>query len=191
MILVAWAPFVGLSACSGEQPRDPGPIPSSVSPSIGPTTPAPPPEAEAALAAYNAFSTASNEAQRHPVAFGKPLPAGADFAKYSFDPLRTAQRGYVDGLAAGGVAFRGTAPTPNAAVASVDLAAKPNPIITLTACEPDPADWEAYVVRTGKKAPKANGAVPPPYRLTLKLIFLDGRWGVQTSSADTSRTCQP
>lgn len=178
-----------MTACSGgPQPREDSLAtqPSATVTATGSAT-----RAQAALAveAYQAFWRAAINAQRHPVAAGDAYPQEADFARFSFDPVRATYTGFIAGLATQGVQFRGTPPTPRVSVISVEPAATPYPVVTLRDCQTPAPDWNEYVVATGKQVPKASAAVQPPYEITAKVIFYEGHWGVQATTTDTSRTC--
>ena len=167
--------------------------------STQPVTPAPPsspsptstidPRAQPAVRAYEAFGVAANNAQRHPVDHDKRWPSGADFTKTSFDPIRTQFMEYIWSLKAQGVEYRGTPDTPHISVKSIALDNKPWPTVVLTDCLTG-GSWDEYVIRTGKRVPDAgNGPVPPPYLIMAKMIYFEGHWGLQSTTADKSRTC--
>src|SRR4051812_28139528 len=79
-----------IAACSsGPQPRDDSPT-TAASPRATTVTATTDPQAVPAIEAYQAFWRAANEAERHPVKAGSTYPPEADFARYSFDPLRSA-----------------------------------------------------------------------------------------------------
>ena len=154
-----------------------------------PTTPAIDAQARPAVEAYEAFVEAANNAERRPVALGQPHPPGADFTKHSFDPLRAEYASYIADLNRQGVEFRGTAPTPDVEVADIDMLAKPYPTVMLTDCPQESADWQSYQKANSKVVPTVPQTPPPPYEITSKVIYYDGRWGVQSATPDTSRTC--
>jgi hypothetical protein len=147
------------------------------------------PQATAAVQAYRAFWRTAVNAQRHPVAAGENYPPDADFGRFSFDPVRATYTGFISGLAAQGVQFRGTPPTPRVTVISVEPTAEPYPVVTLRDCQTPAPDWNEYVVSTGKQVPRASSTVQPPYEITAKVILYKGHWGVQSTTTDTSRTC--
>lgn len=187
-IAMAAVVSVAMPGCSDRDvPRTENPG-ASVTAEAGSTS-AIDPQARPAVGAYESFWKASAAALRAPVAFNAKLPPDADFTRYSWDPARTTYRGYVAGLAEDGVAFRGTPPEPRLRVESVDLEAKPYPVVTLKDCQTPAPDWQSYVVRTGERAPEATQSPPPPYEITAKMIFYQNRWGLQDTSTDTSRTC--
>jgi hypothetical protein len=168
--------------------------PSSSSPpsTTGSSAPADP-RVAAAVKAYENFVAAYEVSQQHPpTAPNKPYVAGGDFTKYSFDPARIEYVGYILGLTQLQLAYRGTRPSPRVSVTNVNLAAKPNPTVTLIDCPTAPANWKIVATSPGpppttKTAPKAQ----PPYRAAVTVIFYEKRWGVQKITTDTSRTCTP
>jgi hypothetical protein len=183
--------LVSVAACSDSgvkpQPGETSTVTPATTPAASPT-PTIPPEAQEAVDSYKAFIDASNEAKRHPVADGDAWPSGADFTKYSFDPIKTQYEAYIWGLESQGVEFRGTPATPHIAVTRVDLRAKPWPTVTLKDC-PTGGHFDEYSIKTNKKIPDANGDIPPPYLITAKVIHYKNHWGVQSTSVDKSRTC--
>ena len=147
------------------------------------------PRARPAVSAYEAFSVAANNAQRHPVGHDQKWPPESDFTKFSFDPFRAQFTSFIWSLKEQGVEYRGTPDTPHVSVKSVRLNAKPWPTVMLTDCQTG-GDWDEYVIKTGKRVPSAeSGDVSPPYLITIKMIYYDGHWGVQSTTADKSRTC--
>ena len=185
---VAGCAFAFVACTGSEQPRDS--VPSSQSSSLtSPSRPSPDETAAGAVTAYQAFWRTAINAQRRPVAAGSDYPRDADVARFSFDPVRSAYRGFIAGLAAQGVQFRGTPPAPRVSVISVEPAAAPYPLVRLRDCQTPAPDWNEYLVATGKQVPRATPKVPPPYEITAKVIFHEGRWGVQSTTTHSSRTC--
>lgn len=183
-VLVVAVLVAAMAGCDGAQPTEtPSASPSS---SAGPTSTIDP-EAQPAVAAYEAFNRTSDNAARRPLPHGSAYPPEADFARYSFDPALAEYDAYVSALAETGVTFRGTSPTPRVKVISVRPDAKPYPLVTLTDCQTPAPDWKGY--RKGKPLPLASTTADPPYLITAKVIFYEGHWGVQSTSADTSKTC--
>jgi hypothetical protein len=189
LLLLAAVAGPTVVACSDNpQPQDPGTSsPGSGSLSASPTID---PRAQEAVDAYEAFWAAAIEAERHPVQVNQPLPGPADFTRHSWDPLRSDYRGYIGGLALQGVAFEGTPPEPRVRVESIDLQAKPYPTVVLKDCQTPAPNWRSYVVETGDEVPDATQSPPPPFEITVTVIFYKERWGPQKSSTDTSRTCK-
>jgi len=147
------------------------------------------PRAQPAVSAYEAFNDTSNNAQRHPVGHDQKWLPGADFTKTSFDPIRAEFISYIWGLKEQGVQYRGTPPPAHISVKSIRLDAKPWPTVLLTDCQAG-GDWDEYVIKTGKRVPDAgNGKIPPPYLITAKMIYYEKHWGIQSTTADKSRTC--
>jgi len=147
------------------------------------------PRAQPAGSADENFNETTNKAQRHPVAHDQEWPPASDFSKTSFDPIRAAFTSYIWTLKEQGLEYRGTPDTPHISVKSIHLKAKPWPTILLTDCQTG-GNWHLYVIRTGKRAPSAEkGKAPPPYLVTVKMIYFDGHWGVHSTTADKSRTC--
>ena len=190
-VLVA-AACVGLlsTACSGgssptlETPTSTG----ATTPSVSATpTSSIDPNAQPAVATYEAFVVASRAATEDPQAFASGK--NEDFTRSSFDPIQGLFTAYVMGLAREQAAFRGTPPRPRIRVKSVELDAKPYPRVVLLDCQTPAPTWEKYLTKTGKSVPSANGKVPPPYELTVEVIYYEGRWGASTVSSDKSRTC--
>lgn len=147
------------------------------------------PAVQPALDAFAHYITATYNAQRVPPQVGSSYPAAADFARYSFDPMRTQESAYIASLAASGQAFRGTSPEPRIQVSQTELNATPYPTVVLTNCPTSAPSWIAYDTKTGKPVPYSTTKVPPPYLATVTVIFYEGHWGVQKISVDTGRTC--
>lgn len=181
-----------LTACSGgSEPRiQPAPTSTTLTPTSSPSvSPAVDPAAQPALDAYEAFWRAAKDAERDPAAFSKDEESAKAFTSVAFDPIRIQYIDYIAGLANEKTAFRGTPGRPRVKVQSVDLAAQPYPLIVLTDCMTPAPTWRKYVVKTGELVPDANGSVSPPYKLTVEVIKVDGRWGPSKVTADKSRTC--
>lgn len=194
------SPNPGPSATDGQSttPSSPGTSGSSTAPSTGsaftsPTasssTPADP-RVAAAVKAYENFFKATNVSFAHPpLKIGDPNPKGGDFRPYSFDPAQGQIISYVFSLTEDGIEYRGTPPTPRVSVVSAQLAAKPYPTVTLTDCPTAPPSWNAYYRATGKPTVDKPGQVPPPYLVTVTVIFYEKHWGVQKLAPNASRTC--
>ena len=147
------------------------------------------PKALPAVEAYEAFTRASVEAERRPVAQGEKWPDGADFTKHSFDPIKTSYAVYIWDLKSQGVEYRGTPDSQHISVARIDLKASPWPTVTLTDCQTG-GEWNEYSIKTGKKVPLVESKdVPPPYLITARMIFYKRHWGLYSTKADKSRTC--
>jgi len=180
-----------LTGCSTSQPQDTGSpsvrssVPSTTATSRSETIDT---RVQPAVDAYVAFTTASNNASRNPLPFNSSYPPGADYKKFSFDPMRVQNDTYLANLASQKISFRGTPPTPRVHVTSVQLDAKPYPTVMLADCQTTDSDWQAYD-QAGHQLPAAPASAPPPYLISAKMIYYKGHWGLQETTADTSHTC--
>jgi len=149
------------------------------------------PKAKPAVDAYLAYIAASNNALRKPRALGQDIPLSADYTKYSFDPERSEFSAFIHRLSSQGLRMAGDPGRPRPKVRSVDLVAKPFPIVVLTDCPTPAVKWDAHDVKTGKNAAVAPpaGTVPPPYRTTVQVINYKNQWGVAKITTDSGRTC--
>jgi hypothetical protein len=181
---------LSLAACSGSDVNaQPGPSTTgTATPSVASTID---PKALPAVQAYEAASEAANNAARHPFGLHDKIPAGADFAKYTFDPFRTQYRAYILGLLNQGGEYRGTSPRLNVAVTSIDLEAQPWPTVILSDCQTDSDNWRLHNAKTGAVQPRATPSISPPYRSTITMIYYEKHWGIEKLSLDASRTCTP
>lgn len=141
--------------------------------------------AESALSAYQSFSSATFAVERHPASTAERARLGA----VSFDPARSKQLGYAVSLASQGVAWRGPPPAPRASVLSINIAAKPWPTVVISDCPTPAPSWQEYIVKTGAAVPVTASGASPPYEITANVILYRGRWGVQSTTVDRSRTC--
>jgi len=164
--------------------------PATSSPTSNPTQTIDP-KAQPAVDAYLAYMTASNNAMRKPRALGEDIPPNADYTKYSFDPERSEFSVFIYQLSSQGLKMAGDPGRPRPMVRSVDLVAKPFPIVVLTDCPTPAVKWDAHDVKTGKNAavPPPAGTVPPPYRTTVQVINYKNHWGVAKITTDSGRTC--
>jgi hypothetical protein len=188
------APGVVAVACltvagcwGGSQPHED----RSVSSSVGVSTPSPSidPQAQPAVNAYLGFSRAAFNADRHPLPAGSAYPAAADFTQYTWDPLRAQVTAQLVASNRFGIAYRGTPPAPRITSVELRLNSHPYPSVVLTNCDTPAPTWEAFDPATGQRLSTTGASVPPPYQTTITVILYQGRWGVQSISADTSRTC--
>lgn len=163
---------------------------ASLTPTASPS-PSVDPAAQPAVEAYLAFSAAATAAQRDPATFSKSEKNAEAFTSVAFDPIRIAYIQYIAQLANQKTAFRGTPSRPRVSVKSVDLAAKPYPLVVITDCPTPAPTWRAYKVKTGKEVPDVVSSVPLPYELTVEVIKVHGRWGASKVDVDESRTCVP
>jgi hypothetical protein len=149
------------------------------------------PKAQPAVDAYLAYMSASDNALRNPRALGQDFAPGADYTKYSFDPERSEFSAFINQLSSQGLKMAGDPGRPRPTVRSIDLAAKPSPLVVLTDCPTPAVNWDAHEVKTGKNVtvPPPAGTVPPPYRTTVQVISYKSHWGVFKITTDSSRTC--
>lgn len=182
-----------LTACTAAAPpTTQEPPATTATPSPAPTSPSASvdPQVAQAVEAYRQFFTLGLEATRNPGRLGAEVePGAADFRNYSFDPMRGTYTAFVMRLASQRVAYRGTPPTPRITVTAVDLHASPNPVVELSNCPTPAPTWKLYAVATGQDVPVTAPSVPPPYRLAVKVVRYQGRWGVSTVTADNTATC--
>jgi hypothetical protein len=164
--------------------------PMTSSPTSSPT-PTIDPKVQPAVDAYLAYITASNNALREPRALGQDFAPGADYTKYSFDPERSDFSAFIHQLSSQGLKMAGDPGRPRPKVRSIDLAAKPSPLVVLTDCPIPAAKWDAHDVKTGKNmaVPPPAGTVPPPYRTTVQVINYQSHWGVSKITTDSGQTC--
>jgi hypothetical protein len=151
-------------------------------------TPAIDPKAQPAVDAYLAYMNRLNMAQRNPNPPGQDIAFGADYTKYSFDPERSETSVFIHQLSSQGLMRAGDPGRPRPKVRSMDLVAKPFPIVVLTDCPTHAGKWVAH---DGKNAavPPPAGAVPAPYRTTVQVINYKNHWGVAKITTDSGRTC--
>jgi len=167
--------------------------PATSATSSAPSSPTPTinPKAQPAVGAYLAYIAATNNALRKPRALGQDFAPNADYTKYSFDPERSEFSSFIHQLSTQGLNMAGDPGRPRPKVRSIDLVAKPFPIVVLTDCPTPAVKWDAHDVKTGKSAavPPPAGTVPPPYRTTVQVINYKNHWGVARITTDSSRTC--
>jgi hypothetical protein len=189
------------TACSSSPPRASS---TSVSPGLtpnasnsGPIVTAPTPstrdlQARAAVTAFTSYWAAWTAAYRHPFDRNTAPPTLAeDFARYSTGSAEAETRTAVSTYAAGGLAWRGTAPKPRWKVLSIEPTAAPWPTVTLANC-PTVARWHLVAVRNGtavQTSPPPPGTPRPPYRSVVTLIRYHGQWVVSSQTNDRTRTC--
>jgi hypothetical protein len=167
------------------------PATSATSSSTSSPMPTIDPKAQPAVDAYLAYMSASNNALRQPRALGMDFAPGADYTKYSFDPERSEFSAFINQLSSQGLRMVGDPGRPRPTVRSIDLAAKPSPLVVLRDCPTSAVKWDAHEVKTGKNVtvPPPAGMAPPPYRTTVQVIKYQGHWGVFKIATDSSRTC--
>lgn len=137
------------------------------------------------MSAYLAFSTANFAAYRDP----SSTPLRDKVSGLTFDPARGQQLGYLVSLTQQGVQWRGTPPTPRVSILASNLNEKPYPTVTLADCPMPAPDWAEYTATTGAKVSTVPGPAKPPFKITVVVIYDQGRWGVQKATPDTSATC--
>jgi hypothetical protein len=141
--------------------------------------------------AYESFVTAYQVSQHQPPsAPNKPYVANGNFPKYSFDPARADTVSSILFLTEGHLRYEGTPPAHRVSVTNANLGAAPYPTVTLTDCPTAPSSWRV-VATSGPPPTTRKPKVPPPYRVTAKVIFYEKHWGVSTLKVDDSRTCSP
>lgn len=164
------------------------PVPKlSMPPVVGLT-----PQAQPAVDAYAAFWQKAEAAYASPVEKDAKYPPAADFAQHAFPPFSSSVRGFLNDLSDDGLSLRGptgSSGTPRLAMKSVDLAASPPKVVLLNCPTKDVR--KLVDVDTGKVSEKQQpvGSVPTPYLLTVTVVQKDGRWGVQATTPDATKTC--
>lgn len=163
---------------------------ATTSPTSSPT-PAIDPKAQPAVDAYLAYITASNNALRKPRRLGETLASDADYSKYSFDPAKSSLSAIILQLSTQGLKMTGDPGKPRTQVQSLELEAKPYPLVVLSDCPTPPVQWHPTDAKTGKdvSAPLPSGVAAPPYKTTVQVILFQGHWGVSRTKSDSSRTC--
>jgi hypothetical protein len=143
-----------------------------------------------AVSTYLAFIKTTNRAMRYPVdpSDGR-YPEGSDFSRYSVHPVESQYAAFIRTLVRSHHAFRGTPPKSTIGVVSIDLQAEPYPLITLSDCQTDSANWRAYDTRTRVMNPQMTPRFAAPYGILVEVVYVRQRWGVQTVKADPAGTC--
>ncbi len=147
------------------------------------------PRVAPAVAAYQLFQSAVAHSQEKPLAAAGEYPEGSDFTRYSFEPISTEFEAEIKRLKLANGQFRGTPPTSNVTVVSIDPDANPWPEVTLSDCQTGQAGWQAVDTRTGDPLPDIAPRVPRPYGITISMVYNQQHWGVNTMSMDPDRTC--
>jgi hypothetical protein len=147
------------------------------------------PRALAAVSTYREFVKTVLNAERKPLLKSKDYPEDADFTRYAIDPVQAQYEGFIMNLARSGHAFRGTPPTSTIGVKSIDLDAKPYPLVTLTDCQSKRENWRAYHYRTDVMNPKMTPGPVAPYGYTIDVVMMQHRWMVQAIRPDPAGTC--
>jgi hypothetical protein len=184
------------SACSGAETAvkptaAKSPTTSTATSNTSNPTPTIEPKAQPAVDAYLAYMTASNNALRKPRALGQDFPPGADYTKYSFDPARSSLSAVIQQFSSQGLMMTGDPGQPRIQVQSLEIGAKPYPRVTLSDCPTPPVQWHPTDTKTGKdvSAPLPSGVAAPPHKVTIQVIFYQGRWGVSRTTSDLRLTC--
>ena len=203
--LIVPALVVALAACTssgGDDPTTSASSPSSVTSSgaqtgtatapssTAPTTASssvatPPPQTKAALAAYTAFTNATNEAQRTPSRVSKQL------AQYAIDPALGTARGVLTQFQVSNIEWHGTPPSSRTRVVKNNPTAQPYPTVTVVDCPTVSNTWRPFNTKTGKPVKTVQPKVAPPWATTATIAFYKGKWMVQIEKTDMTRTCTP
>lgn len=178
--------FVGCSSGKAhDRPRKPSSEKTSApSSSASPSTTGPDVSAKAAYWGFDRASRAAEQQPRNPQLI-------STIGRWAVDPALVTEAQNLAGFSLGGVAFKGTPPTPRMAVASTKLDAKPYPTVTLSDCPTPAPSWRAYYVASGKPVAIASAPAPPPYEITVEVILYKNKWMVYTTKADRRHTCSP
>lgn len=185
------------AGCSGDATGgSPDPPASSASSSSSPpsTSPAPTPEEEAAASALDALVAYWDVQER-----SSQAPAERDWEpelrRYSDEALASANLSAIQRFLDSGIVQVGTKGLGEPEVTSVDLAATPQPMVTIMACL-DPTTSETIYVETGEPTPDPPPELTPKYpqwplQVTV-LQYLDREgtpWLVHTFDGLTEQQC--
>ena len=171
---------------SGAQTGTSSTAPSSTAPTTASSSVAtPPPQTKAALAAYTAFTNATNEAQRTPSRVSKQL------AQYAIDPALGTARGVLTQFQVSNIEWHGTPPASRTRVVRNNPTAQPYPTVTLIDCPTLSSTWRPYNTKTGKPVKTVTPKVAPPWATTATIALYKGKWMVQIEKTDMTRTCTP
>jgi hypothetical protein len=99
------------------------------------------PKAQPAVDAYLAYVTASNNALRKPRGLGETFSPSADYSKYSFDPAKSSLSAVILQFSSQGLKMTGDPGKPRTQVQSLELGAKPYPLVVLSDCPTSPVRW--------------------------------------------------
>ena len=149
------------------------------------------PKAQPAVDAYLAYVTASNNALRKPRGLGETFSPSADYSKYSFDPAKSSLSAVILQFSSQGLKMTGDPGKPRTQVQSLELGAKPYPLVVLSDCPTSPVRWHPTDANTGKdvSAPIPSGVAAPPHKTMVRVIYYQGHWGVSQTTSDMSLTC--
>ena len=181
---------VGDAAVKPAAPSTLSPMTSSPSPTSN-QTPTIDPKAQPAVDAYLNYVIALDKALSNPPKLGQKYPPAADFTRFAFDPARGQANASIASLGEQGLLFKGDPGHPRVKVAAIQTDAKPYPKVVLKDCPTPTPRLRIYDAKTGKDMTQSlpPGTQPTPYLSTVEVIYYQGRWGVSTIVADTSRTC--
>jgi hypothetical protein len=128
---------------------------------------------------------------RRPRGLGETFASNADYRKYSFDPAQSSLSAVVQQFSSQGLRMTGDPGKPRIVLQSLEMGAKPYPMVTLSDCPTPPVQWHPADTKTGKdvSAPLPSQVAAPPHKITVQVIYYQGRWGVSRTTSDSSRTC--
>ncbi|MCD5316674.1 hypothetical protein [Kineosporia babensis] len=179
------------SGCSGSGVSKDEPL-SSVTSVTEEPSPSTDPQILAALGAYEGFTKALIEAERNPMDDEADLPKKADFTRFAYDPARSRSILDMKLLADYNSEMRGAPPESNVQVLKVELDADPYPSMTLEDCLVPQGEYVPYNRKTNKPLELTDTGDPmEPYRLTVNLISVKGKWGVSELEVQREGTCSP
>lgn len=202
--LVAAALLLGVAGCtssgsagpSTSPPASSSPAPDSTTATSASTSSTAPPsssssatadsQGQAAIAAYLAFTRASDAAERKPADLSRVKAIKA----HSVDPALGKEGASLFDFRQSHIEWRGTPPTSRVKVTSASTTGA-HPTVTLRDCPTVSKTWRPYDSRTGKPLKLVKPKVAPPWAATVTVINYKGRWVVQTTKVDMSRTCTP
>jgi hypothetical protein len=145
-------------------------------------------DTQPAVNAYVSFMNAMRNAEHSPLARGRKYPSDADFAGWSYSPVRQQYQTYLDLLSRSQTRRAGRPPTLNPRVKSVRLTGA-RPTVVLTDCETG-GDWHSYDTTSNAQVPDVKYTGPqPPFQETITMIKVGNRWGASKIALDESRTC--
>jgi len=132
-----------------------------------------------------------NNALRKPRGLGETFAPNADYRKYSFDPAQSSLSAVVQQFSSQGLKMTGDPGKPRIVLQSLELEAKPYPLVTLSDCPTPPVQWHPADTKTGKdvSAPLPSRVAAPPHKVTVQVIYYQGRWGVSRTTSELSLTC--
>ena len=183
------------ASASSSKPSSRPAVTTSTAPprSVAPTTSKPSttsprqdPRGKAATAAYLAFVSASNDAERKPTDQSRVAAIKA----HTVDPALAEEGENLFQFREQNIEWRGTPPASRVQVKAVD-ASGTRPTVTIIDCPTISNTWRPYDASTGRPLKLVAPKVPPPWATTATVIYYRGRWMVQTAKVNMSRTCAP